>query len=180
MKKFFTLKNILLCVAALFAVLAFVFSFLVNLKLTGDSTSVTFHGIIWGCNKAVETIGSVSHTDTYDPAMHAAALPLVGAILVLVGGLAACLFGFVLKGKKWAKYAVIGSACLMVLGGVFFFFTYPAFCQSYAEFVGGDTTAADIKDLWKDSNPNVALAVVAGILSILGGLSACGSQLLKK
>ena len=68
----------------------------------------------------------------------------------------------------------------MVLGGVFFFFTYSAFCESYAAYLGHGATSADVKELWKDYKPDVALAVVAGILSIVGGVAACGSQLLKK
>ena len=53
MKKFFTLKNILLLGAAVLGLLAFFLSFGASMKVTMDGTRGELRHIIWGCDVAV-------------------------------------------------------------------------------------------------------------------------------
>ena len=182
MKKFFTLKNLLLCAAVLFAIVVFCFSFLTSFRVEAGSKWLEYRGIIWGAQKVAYSNGDVSALSAQ---MDAVALPLVGAILVLVGAIVACVFGFAFKKQGWAKFAVVAGAALMVLGGVFCFLYRAGFDAALMKYYGVDDMN-QVELVWKASlvsssvKTSCGLPIVSGILAILGGSIACGSIFLKK
>ena len=182
MKKLFTLRNVLILVGVLFALLVFVFSFLAAFRLTANNGNWSqYQGIIWGARTVKNSDGS-SHTYAADDALQALALPLVGAILVLVGGLCALvvvLLGDKLfKDEKVAKIVLLAAAGLLVLGGVFTFLTQGQFEAALAKEAGVEVQ--DLHDMWDllNQKPSCGMPIVSGILAVLGGLSIAASQFL--
>lgn len=184
MKKLLTLRNVLILVGVLFGLLVFIFSFLAAFRLTANDGSWSqYQGIVWGARTVKNSDGS-SHTYAADDALKALALPLVGAILALVGALCACVVLFLgdklFKDEKVAKIVLLAAGGLLVLGGVFAFFTQGQFEAALAKEAG--VSVQDLHDLWNTlkQKPSCALPIVSGILAILGGGSIAVSQFLKK
>ena len=95
MKNLLSVRGMLIAVGTLLGILVFVFSFLVSVKSVNSALGVTTttieNGVIWGCGSVKIITGSTEITKTIDPKHGALLLPLIGAILALVGGLGACL-----------------------------------------------------------------------------------------
>ena len=181
MKKFFTLRNILVCAGAFLGLLIFIFSFLTAFRLTNGSDWNEYRGIIWGCRTVAFSDGS-SVTASGDDALKAVGLPLVGAILALVAALGAAfvvLFGSkVFKNEKVSKIVLIACGGLLVLGGVFAFFTQAGFEKVLADEAG--ISVENLKKLWDAAGTKVScgLPIVSGIFAILGGAAIVVSQFL--
>ena len=181
MKKFFTLRNILVCAGAFLGLLIFVFSFLTALRFTNGNDWNEYKGIIWGCRTVAFSNGS-SITSSADDALKALGLPLVGAILALVAALGAAvlvLFGDKLfKNEKVSKIALIVCGGLLVLGGVFAFFTQESFIKVAADEAG--ISVENYKKALEIAGTKIScgLPVVSGILGILGGAAIVVSQFL--
>ena len=180
MKKVLTLRNILILGAAFLAILVFVFSFLASLRVTNGSDWYEFKGIIWGVSRVNYSDGSAQIL-AKDDRMGASVLALIGAILVLLGGLCACVlafFGDKFLSEQVKKFAILGCAFLLVLGGVFTFFAEGGFYQAYANKIGGGATADDVKKMltFGGSTVSCALPIISGILAILAGGAAAASQ----
>ena len=176
MKDKLTLRNVLICCAAFFAVLVFVFSFLTALRVSSGSDWVEYRNIIWGCNGQRNSDGSAEIYAQADR-LGAAALPLVGAILTLVGGLAAVVVALVVKDEKIRKIVLFVCGGLLVLGGVFCFFGENGFYGAVA--AKSNITVEQAKQLvTMNGNFKVScgLPIVSGILAILGGGAVVASQ----
>ena len=178
MKDKLTLRNVLICCAAFFAVLVFVFSFLTAFRVSSGNDWSEYRNIIWGCNGQRNSDGSAQIYAANDR-LGAAALPLVGAILALVGGLGACLSLLLVKDAKVAKICLIVCGALLVVGGVLFFFTVAAYALEASK-----RTGVSIEDMKKaaeaaGTKTSSPLGLVSGILGIAGGLSVCGAALVK-
>ncbi len=187
MKKLFTLRNVLILAGALLAILVFVFSFLAVCKTEGDLLGTHYvsrvYNIIWGANKSKTVAGNNTEIRKFDEAYPAAGLPLVGAILVLVGGLCALvvvLLGDKLfKNEKVAKIVLLAAGGLMLVGGVFHFFINSAFADVMVKQANSEHfTKQDALDMLKDEKASYGLVIVSGILAVLGGLSIAASQFL--
>ena len=181
MKKFLTLKNILLCSAALLALAAFILSFLVDVNfVTQGGDGARFFKFIWGPKRLAE-FGEGEFHEADIPAallpMPTATLPLVGALLVLIGTVAAVVVGLLVK-KPFAKWIVLGCGALAVLGGVFFFFFKAGALAQFGKMM--DITAEQAKQFLEAAGAKIksAGAVVAGILGILAGGACAASALL--
>ena len=74
------------------------------------------------------------------------------------------------------KIGFIVCGGLLVLGGIFTFFTAEGFIANVAAKAGG--TAQQVKDMWAALNAKTScgLPIVSGILAILGGGAICASQ----
>ena len=100
MKNLLSARGILIAVGTLLGILVFVFSFLVSVKsvtaLIGTTHTYIENGVIWGSGSwkditVVPSLPAKELTGNFDPKHGALLLPLIGAILALVGGLGACL-----------------------------------------------------------------------------------------
>lgn len=186
MKEKFTLRNALICCAALLAILVFVFSFLASYRVAAGTNYIEYKGIIWGSSLNIREDGTRT---AMNPAVGALALPLIGAILTLVGGLCACCLAFfgekVIKDEKVRKIILFVAAGLMILGGVFSFIYEAPFkdalgAQWKAIYGVGDFSY--VEAAWKVAlssstyTTSCALPIISGILAIVGGGAIVCSQ----
>ena len=184
MKNLLSVRGMLIAVGTLLGILVFVFSFLVSVKSVNSALGVTTttieNGVIWGCGSVKIITGSTEITKTIDPKHGALLLPLIGAILALVGGLGACLVLLLVKDAKLSRICLIVCGALLVVGGVFYLLTMNSYYAEEAKRL--NTTVEDIKKGLKLLGTKVSspLATVGGILGIVGGLSVCGGALLSK
>ena len=179
MKKFLTLRNILICGGAFLAILVFIFSFVAAFRVTSSNgTWSEYQGIVWGARTIKFSDGS-SETAAPQDAIGAVVLPLIGAILFILAGLGSIvlvLFGDKFLSEQVKKIGFIVCGGLLVLGGIFTFFTAEGFIANVAAKAGG--TAQQVKDMWAALNAKTScgLPIVSGILAILGGGAICASQ----
>ena len=170
MKKLLTLRNVLVCGGALFALVAFILAAACGAKVTyngwGGESDVLYQGAVFGSGSR-----------------GAAVLPLIGAILIMVGlvcALVIALFGDrFLKDEKIRMIALLVAAGLIVLGGVFLFFIKDGLAEARAKEIGYNTTKADVLSTWSHGTFEAAGIVIGGVLAVLGGLSICCSQFVK-
>lgn len=183
MKDKLTLRNVLVCCAFVLALAVFVMSFLAAFRYTyafmGDQDR-TIYNIIWGANR-YKNISVVGGTTTisegnFDKPYGAAAMGLVGTLLVFVGALAALVVSLVLKESKVRKYVLIGCGALVVVGAALTFFTVESFYASCAK--ANDVTVKDIKDNLASMNAKIhcALPIIMGILGVVSGGAIVCSQ----
>ena len=189
MKNLLSARGILIAVGTLLGILVFVFSFLVSVKsvtaLIGTTHTYIENGVIWGSGSwkditVVPSLPAKELTGNFDPKHGALLLPLIGAILALVGGLGACLVLLLVKDAKLSRICLIVCGALLIIGGVFYFFTINAYYSEAAKRL--NTTVDNLKKLADAAGTKVSspLATVGGILGIVGGLSVCGGALLSK
>ena len=180
MKKLLTLKNILILAGAFLGLLVLLFSFLAAYRVNqGGSDWSEIRTIIWGARTTVNSDGS-SNTVAAEDAIDALALPIIGAILAALAACGAVVLVFFgdkfFKEAKISKIAFFVVGGLLVLGGIFTFFTKGQFEAAYAK--SGGMTVEDYHDglnllKWTVS---CALPIVSGILGVLGGASIIVSQ----
>ena len=177
MKKFLTLKNVLLCCAAVFAVVAFILSFTAGVHLKdGHGVDAMFYNFIWGPKRFSES-GVTADIPSNVLPMPVATLPLVGALLVIVGVCAAVVCAFLIK-KPFVKWVVVGCGALAVVGGVFFFLFKSGGVAQFAKVMGLTIEQAESAIAAAGIKFSSAGAVVAGILGIFAGGSCIASQFL--
>ena len=84
------------------------------------------------------------------------------------------------KDAKLSRICLIVCGALLIIGGVFYFFTINAYYSEAAKRL--NTTVDNLKKLADAAGTKVSspLATVGGILGIVGGLSVCGGALLSK
>ena len=178
MKKFLTLKNILLCSAALLALVAFILSFTAGVKyVDANGNGEKFFNFIWGPKRLAE-FGGGAYIEANIPAqylpMPVATLPLVGALLVFVGAAAAVVLNFLLK-KPFTKWIVLGCGAVVILGGVFFFLIRDGAVKQIAKVM--EVTEVQAQEFLAHYGLKIksAGAVVGGILGILAGAACVAS-----
>lgn len=186
MKKYLTLRNILICGGALFGLLVFCLSFAVT--VTGSpipGTDAVFENAVWGSTGGYMTDGV--HKASFD--LHGSqfiidnvgvvALPFVGVLLALIGAIGAVVVIFVIKDEKFRKIALFCAAGFICLGGIFQFFTALLFSNTFAATVnrevGTDLTREYFVKYFGEFRLGAA-GVITGILGILGGAAIAVSQ----
>ena len=184
MKNKLTLRNVMICVGVLFGLLVFVFSFLAAYRVSAGEKWIEYQTTIWGIGRVNHNDGSAEILANADRTQ-ALALPLIGAILALVGALCTCTLVFVgdklIKDEKVRKIVMFVAGGFMVLGGVFTFFADGAM---KAEFVrwSGASNFDSVVATWKlalvssSISQSYALPIVSGILGVLGGGAIVCSQ----
>lgn len=187
MKKFLTLRNIVLCCGALLLLVAFFLSFAASVKVFDSGVDGVFKNAIWGCREVqlpdqVISIGVIFGTEKVGPAV----LPFLGVLFMLLAALGAILVALLVK-KPWAKWVVVGLAVLAIAGAVFQFFIYTQLLRAgvnasvkegLVEKSYADDFYQTLKTHFDKGNPRFAVSVAMGILGILGGLAVGASQLL--
>ena len=188
MKKFFTLRNIVLCCGALFLLVAFILSFVASLKLSSHGMGAEVKNIVWGANKLFvegeeRPISDLAGTDKVGPAV----LPFIGALLMILAAVGAILVALLVK-KPWAKWVVVGLAVLAIAGGVFQFFAFDQTVRAIVHSMAKEAGITDkeqikevieqMKEMYGEMNPQTTVNVLMGVFGIVGGLALCGSQFL--
>ena len=126
MKKFLTLKNILICAGALLLLVAFFLSFGAKATIIDGGHKMSYNNIIWGC-KTFTTDGNQTTIKYILGAdkLKVMTLQLIGLILMLLGAIGAAVVALLVK-KPFAKWIVVGLAAIALAGAVFQFFAWNA------------------------------------------------------
>ena len=187
MKKFLTLKNILVCVGALFGILVFALSFADGMKGVIDGVDGKIPNIVWGSTKIIGSFGG--HVETvpfYDGFGVASsgilALPFIGVLLALLSAIGACVVLFVVKDAKVQKIALLVCGGLLLLGGIFQFFAGAMFPghvanKMIANGVIPESNRELVYRMFANMHANAAV-YLTGVFGILGGAAIAVSQLL--
>ena len=185
MKEKLTLRNILICAGAFLGLLAFCLSFADTFKSNIEAAQATFYNVVWGCKKVTAIVGGITKEATMYDAFGiqnagALALPLIGLILVLLSAIGAVVVALFVKNEKIAKIALLVCAGLILVGGVFQFFTVALFPGQVAdkmikEGIIPASQRAEVIKGFKNEHGGAAI-VITGILGILGGALVAVSQ----
>ncbi len=180
MKDKLTLRNLLICIGGFFGILVFIFSFLPAVRYTNAMADAEYLHILWGAdavkNMANGKVEPLQGADKLGPSV----LALVGTILVILGTVCAIVMIFlgekIFKDEKIRKIVLFVAGGLIVLGGIFTFFTLEGFYSEVAKKAG--ITVEQYKKQLEAANTTVScgLPIVSGILAILGGGAVIGSQ----
>ena len=189
MKKFLTLRNIVLCCGALFLLVAFFISFAAKVTAYNGGYTQSYNNIVWGCNSF--TLNGEKHAlvdlgmgiEKADPAI----LPLIGLILMLLAAIGAALVALLVK-KPWAKWVVVGLAVLAIAGAIFQFFAMQGFLRGMINAMAralGVTDKEAIEQEYqsalegmKEQGARTTVSTLMGIFGIVGGLAVGASQFL--
>ncbi|MBO6280873.1 MAG: hypothetical protein J6M95_04800 [Bacilli bacterium] len=159
MKKYLTLKNLLICCGAFLALLVFIFSFLASLRVTNGSNWAEYKGIIWGVARINYSDGSADILAQADR-IGASVLALIGSILVILGGICAVVLALVgnkFLNDKLLKIFLIVCGGLIVLGGIFTFFAEGGHYAAGAQKAG--VSVDDYKSLLTIGGSTVSCAL---------------------
>ncbi len=177
-KSMMALKNILIAIAGLMGIVAFIFMFTGSITVKDGllKTTVTYKNVVLGSNQIVTKIGSTVTTANLDKehALGLLGLPFIGYLLVSLAGIGAAIVNLFLNVKS-KKIINLVLACLMVLGGIFIFFTTSSFLNLEEMEL--------VKKAVENESYTVAAGfttVLSGIFGIVGGLSVCASEFVAK
>ncbi len=189
MKKFLTLKNIVLCSGALLLLVAFFLSFGATAHGDNHGVASSYDNIVWGCNSI--TYDGVKHplSELVPGLVRAkpAALQLTGIILMLVAAIGAPLVALLVK-KPWAKWIVVGLEVIAVAGAVLQFFALQGFVRGMVNAMAevmGVTDKAVIEQQYQEFLKNaradgvkITMNIVMGVIGFVGGFAVGASQFL--
>ena len=178
MKKFLTLRNVLLASAAFIGVLFFALSFATKVNFPAEG-NLKFNNVIWGSSTITyngEVYPMSKIFDGLNVKLGPLALPLVGVILILVAAVALCVAIFAIEDQKVAKIVILVAAGLFVLGGVFQFIVIPSLKTSMTNAfvkVGlSQKEAAEEAYVVASYAQTGTLSTISGVFSIIAGLVA--------
>lgn len=189
MKKFLTLRNIVLCSGALFLLVAFFISFAAKLSLTLEGEQGSFNGIVWGC-KTFTIGGETMPISKADLQINGSIVPsgllLAGAILMFVGAAGAVVVALLLK-KPWAKWVVLGCAAVALTGAIFQFFALDSFVRALVDTLVKESTEPVSKEQYEQAlviykqmiggfAPKATVNVLMGVFGIVGSLAIGASR----
>ena len=187
MKKFLSLKNILVCAGALLGVLVFALSFADGLVGTTDFGNTKMPNLVWGVKQIIFYGGGAEVKWAFYDGFGISTsgilpLPFVGVLLALIAAVAACVVLFLVKDAKVQKIALLVCAGLLLVGGVFQFFAGAMFPdhvanQMIAAGVIPESNRELVHKMFSDMHVN-AVVILTGIFGVLGGLSVAVSQFL--
>ena len=196
MKKYLTLRNVIMASAVFVVLLFFFLSFAVNVNgFFNDGTDnykVTLKGVIWGATQfggvnlstgaklssPVYLVFGISSTGLNLPVFFGLLFPLLGAIALVV-----CFF--VIKNKKVFGYVALGIALVFVVGGILQFLAMPGLKSSMLrEFLKTGFNEVEAKSFLNLALSTYgfkigALSIMSGIFTILSGGALVVSQFIK-
>ena len=187
MKKFLTLKNILVCVGALFGILVFALSFADGMKGVMEGDEARIPNIVWGSTKLFITSSGQTITFSFYDGFGVAnsgilALPFIGVLLALLSAIGACVVLFIVKDAKVQKIALLVCGGLLLLGGVFQFFAGAMFPNQVAnKMINAGVIPESNRELvyrmFANMHANAAV-YLTGVFGVLGGAAIAVSQFL--
>ena len=183
MKEKLTLRNLVICIAAFIALLAFCLSFAVKAHITVEGADYRLYTAVWHVEKVVGFENGHSETMILPKEYTSLfALPLVGFILALVAGVGAVVISLLVKNEKLSKILVLVCAVLMVVGGVFMFFVGETGIRTFTIANGGTLTdVTEMKEVIKQLGGKYytgALGIILAILTLLAGAAMGAFQFL--
>ena len=184
MKKYLTLKYLVLVTTAFVVVLMFFLSFAGNYYLNASGEIIKFPGYVWGANRAEIWFAGSLYESLAIPKgeREVPALPLVGLILSLVSAIGMCLVTFLIPEEKFPakKWIVVACAGLIVVGGILLFVNKNAGRELVCKLLGISRAELEKHLAAKEGYDRANMCVATGILYILFGASVAGVQFLKK
>ena len=189
MKKYLTLRNAVLCGAAVLVLAAFIMSFFVSLQVTAEGEKGAYLHILWGCDKgtAAGKVVPISDMGMFSAdKLKPMGLPLAGLIMMVVATIGAILVALFVK-KSFAKYVVAGLGLVILAGGIMQFWPVESFARAYVHsFEGIEEVSKSTIDyaieqhilLFKEMNAHAPIAVVMGVFGCLSGVAVVASQFL--
>ena len=188
MKKFFTVRNILIMGATFFAALTLLFSLVASARVTAYGfhgpndnfpTTITFYNFIWGCDKYFET-NVMYGIGTYplNSAFRSVGPVAFGVVLVVLSAGLATVSTLVIKNEKLKKVLILVAAGLMLLGGILHFFVRGAFVENVARYYG--YSIETVNSMIVPGSAHYGLPIVGGVISVLGSGAVCTSAFLNK
>ena len=131
MKEKLTLRNVVIWGAALLGVVFFFLTFAIDgkivdyeqdIELVNHSMTYAFHNILWDGTTIDFFHDGVFEGTIYLQGGAQFALPIIGAILLLLSSLGAVVVSFLVKDKKVYMISLIAAGALAITGGIFIFF----------------------------------------------------------
>ena len=184
MKKYLTLKNLVLVTSVFVVVLMFFLSFAGNYYLNASGEIIKFPGYVWGAQRIdIWYAGSLYESLAIPKGeREVPALPLVGLILALVAAIGMCLVTFLIPDEKFPakKWIVVACAGLIVVGGILLFVNKNAGRELVCKLLGIPRAELEKHLAAKEGYDRANMCVATGILYILFGGAAAGIQFLKK
>ena len=188
MKKFFTVRNILIMGATFFAALVLLFSFVASAKVTvyyfnGPNdpfpSTVTFYNFVWGSSK-INVASWANGIGTYPLKESFGSVGPVafGVVLVVLSAGLATVSALVIKNEKLKKVLILVAAGFMLLGGVLHFFVRGSFIENVARYY--EYSIEMVNSMIVPGSAHYGLPIVGGILAILGSGAVCTSAFLNK
>ena len=179
MKKYFTLKNIILLSAAFVALLCFCLSFAVRAFVNTPEYNIVFKNAIW----------SASHVELYykgalvDSSVHTGmpfALPIIGYVLAILSVFAIVFAVFFIKDAKIKKIVTFVCAGTLVVGGIFtFFFSDNGLRTIYfleaGTMEGYEDAKKEVATLGSTYSGGVLGYILASFL-VISGLAVAGTE----
>lgn len=183
MKKFLTLRNVIIWTAALIGLVMFFVSFALPAKMVADGIEGTIDHVIWGFDSMTGggyhvTIAEAYHFKSAD----ANGFGLVGFLLTLIAALVLVVAVFLIKKEKIAKIIIFASAGLMLVGGIFQLLVVPGISSSFVNAAvraygeGVRQEAKSIGDSLQGYSSLSGGSIVCAILTFLAGGAAVASQ----
>ena len=189
MKKFFTLRNIVLLAGSFILVQFFFLSFAGKCVAYVDGYKYSYNLIVWGSNSFTVEGHKVPISDLGIGVDHfqPSALLLVGFILMLLAAIGAVLVALLVK-KPFAKWIIVACAGVALIGAIFQFLAKDSFARAYigtmAKAAGMTDkeqireAIAEFKGEMTKSGAKFVLNVLAGVFGIIGAGAIGVSQFL--
>lgn len=196
MKKYLTLRNVIMASAVFVVLLFFFLSFAINVNGTfydgAHRYKVFIKGVVWGATEfggvnldtgenmssSVYLAFGIATTGLNLPVFFGLLLPLLGAIALVI-----CFF--VIKNKKVFSYVALGIALVFVVGGILQFLVMPGLKSSMLrEYLKTGFNEVEAKSFLNLALSTYgfkigALSIISGIFTILSGGALAVSQLIK-
>ena len=183
MKKFLTLRNVIIWTAALIGLVMFFVSFALPAKMVADGLEGTLDHVIWGFDSMTAgsyhtTIAEAYHFKSAD----ANGFGLVGFLFTLISALALVVAVFLIKKEKIAKIVIFASAGLMLVGGIFQLLVVPGISSSFVNAAiraygeGARQEAKAVGDIMQGYCSLSGGSIVCAILTFVAAIGAGASQ----
>lgn len=184
MRKFLTLRNILLFGGAFLAILAFFIAFAAGVNGKYEVGNMSSAGLIMG----QRTVSANGHTYTGTNVSMVfgdkrPVLAVIGVILIILGGVLAPVAAIFLK-KPWVKWVFVGVAVVILVGAIFVFCLKGSLINAIADAIidagdAGSTARSEIIEIYTEAFADMHInagAIFTGIFAILGALAIGASQ----
>jgi len=172
MKKFLSLRNVLLLVGIFLAVLSFFLAFAA--KLTTVTSTIT-NVIIGDQKEIIPNLGTVSVGNQYH-----SSLSLAGILMIFVAGIIACLLSFFVE-EGWAKWVTVILVLVILAGGIMVFFCKEGYAITKVDALinSGSASSSDrsemiaeeLERLNKIGATTGAVPIIVGVFGIVSALA---------
>lgn len=192
LKEKLTIRNVVIWGAALLGIVFFFLTFAIDgtiVQYEQDSLLVNhrmtyvFHNILWDGTKLDFYHDGVYDSSVVIPSGAQYALPIIGAILLILSCLGAVVVSFVVKNKKIYMISLIAAGVLAITGSIFIFFCKETMIRNFLYQEG--VPLSDINQHYEEYKAMIkgqygsnALTYVIGVIGIVSGCAFAVSPFL--